>query len=83
MLVVTIELWPGGDQARKRHLGTARIANDGRGTLSAGDYDVTLSRCGQPNQAWRRGRVEGFPRRRLGPWDLLYRSLAATVGDRR
>lgn len=82
MIVVIVELWPGGDPARKRHLGTAKIANDGRGTLFDGDYNVTLLKNGRPNQVWRKGRVEGFPRRRLGAWDLLYRALSATVGSR-
>jgi hypothetical protein len=36
------------------------------------------------SRVWRSGRVEGFPRvsRRLGPWDLLFRALQATVGSR-
>ncbi len=82
MIVVTIELWPHGDESKKKHLGTAKIANDGRGTLTEGDYDVVLSKTGRPNQTWRKGRVTEFPRRRLGPWDLLYRALRNTVGDR-
>jgi len=33
-------------------------------------------------EIWRKGRVEGFPRSRLGPWDLLLRALGALVSDR-
>lgn len=84
MIVVRIELWPGGREAEKREIGVARIANVG-GTETVGDYDVRLLKS--PEYAknpglWRRGRVEGFPRKRLGPWDLLYRALRATIGER-
>lgn len=82
MLRITIELLPFGSEARKRHLGTMEISNDGTGDLEIGNYDVRLSKWGRPGQTWRRGRVEGFPRRRLGPYDLLYRALLATVSER-
>jgi hypothetical protein len=39
-------------------------------------------RRGQDNILWKTGRVEDFPRKRLLGWDLLYRALHATVGDR-
>lgn len=82
MLVVTIELWPRGDESRKRHLGTARIVNDGTGTADSGNYRVELSKWGRPKSVWRQGTVRGFPRRRRGPWDLLYRALGAAVRGR-
>jgi len=87
MIRVTVELIPYGDESRTRHLGTAIIANDGQTTLyeseQLGSYNVTLSTRRSPEAIWRRGRVESFPRKRLGAWDLLYRALAATVGDRK
>lgn len=82
MIVVTIELWPKGDQARKRHLGTAIITNDATGSEGLGNYRVTLSRRGQPDRPWRLSQVRGFPRQQLGAYDLLYRALAACVGGR-
>ena len=82
MLRVTIELLPLGSESRKRHLGTIEIVNDRSGTLELGNYDVTLFKWGTGQRVWRRGRVEGFPRKRLGPHDLLYRALMATVGGR-
>ena len=33
-------------------------------------------------ETWRKGRVGGFPRLRLGPWDLLFRALGALISDR-
>lgn len=82
MIRVTVELLPGGDAGRARHLGTAYIANDGTGTETTGSYSVMLSRRGMPWSIWKRGRVQGFPRKRLLAWDLLYRALDGTVGHR-
>jgi len=81
MIRVTVELLPHGF-GPPQHLGTATVANDGRGTHNEGSYAAVLSRRGRPSSAWRRTRVEGFPRRRLTAWDLLYRVLRKAVGDR-
>jgi hypothetical protein len=82
MLIVTIHLAPQGDIGRLRHLGTALIIHDGSGTSECGSYDVVLSKLGRNRSLWRKGRVEGFPRKKLGPYDLLLRALLATVGGR-
>lgn len=82
MIVIRIEMWPLGDEKRKRLLGIARISNDGLGTADTGNYKVELSKFGSETQIWKRGRVESFPRLKLGPWDLLFRALARTVGYR-
>jgi hypothetical protein len=91
VIVVKVELWPGGDEGRKRSLGEARISNDATESLTTelrgGSYDVVLLTGDPPlskkaGKEWRRGRVTGFPRIKLGPWDLLYRALRATVGSR-
>jgi hypothetical protein len=89
VIVVRVELHPAsGGPART--LGVAHIINDGTGSRALGDYDVALFKVGverpRPGQTvglWRRARVTDFPRTgRLGAWDLLYRALAATVGER-
>lgn len=82
MIVVTIELWPHGRHDRAVLLGSATIANDGTGTLDSGNYEVTLSRRGNATSLWKLGRVEGFPRKRLGGYDLLFRALREIVGGR-
>jgi hypothetical protein len=81
MMVVKVELWPGGIEAAKQDLGTAYITNDGTGTADIGNYDVRLGRM-RGRGVWRTGRVEGFKRKILGPWDLLCLALAALVGKR-
>lgn len=84
MIVVRVELWPSGDESSKRELGVAHIANTG-GTHEIGEYAVTLFKSREyatKAGVWKAGKVKGFARLRLGPWDLLYRALQATVGTR-
>ena len=81
MLRVTIEIIPGGI-GEPKHLGTIEIANDGTGTGDVGNYNAKLSKFGRPKAAWRNARVEGFERRRLGAYDLLFRVLRHAVGGR-
>lgn len=82
MIVVKLELWPFGDESKARPLGTAIIANDGSGSNGTGNYRVVLSKRGKKAGKWKEGALEGFPRKRLGAWDLLYRALDVVVGDR-
>lgn len=86
MIRVTVELISGKDGHREI-LGVAEISNDVSKTLATngarGDYKFTLSKRGaQINQIWKRGRVEGFERKRKLMWDLLYLVLKEAVGDR-
>jgi hypothetical protein len=85
MLRCVIQLVPQGDETKARTIGTIIIGNDLTGDLDTGNYDVRLTKglVGKHGATWRRGRVEGFPRRRLGPYDLVLRALQATVGGRR
>ena len=84
MIKVTMELYPFGQEIGKRHLGTAIIGNDATGTASIGNYSITLSKAGngQEDSILKRGRVEGFKRKRKLAWDLLYLALKDIVGDR-
>ena len=82
MVRVTIELLPGGDASKARHMGTLEIANDGTGTADTGNYKYTISKWGKARQIWRMGSLRGFLREKLGPWDLLYRVLREAVGHR-
>jgi hypothetical protein len=84
MIRVTIELIPWGF-GEPENIGTIEIANDGKGTADVGHYEARLLKS--PKYAarpgvWRKAAIRGFPRLRLGPYDLLYRVLRAAVGDR-
>lgn len=87
MLYIRIEMWPRGEKSRARLLGEATISNEG-GTADSGNYSVVLLKSPEyaatenVGKPWRKGSVQGFPRLRLGPWDLLFRALRDTVGGR-
>lgn len=84
MIVIKIEMWPGGHESRKRPLGEIQIANIG-GADDRGDYEVRLMKSVEYTRrpgVWRRAIVRGFPRRKLGQYDLLFRALAACIGPR-
>lgn len=81
MIVVKMELWPGGDETRARGLGTIIIANDGTGTGEVGHYNATASHAGKyfekrGGEIWKKGRVVNFARS-LSPYRLLSRVLKA------
>ena len=90
MLRITIELLPHGSEKHKKPLGMATITNDGTGSESFGNYNVKLYTWHEPplkylvqlTRTWKTGRVELFPRKTRGPWDLLYRALRDIVGER-
>lgn len=87
MIVIKIELWPLGDKTKAQILGEIEITNDGAGTRDTGNYNVKLFKWNNKDRTkrggiWRQGKVAGFPRKRLGPYDLLLRALLALVGKR-
>jgi len=82
MLVIKIELWPRGDEKEKKLLHVGWIGNVGTGTRTSGNYKYVLSQRNTPGRTLRKGFINGFPRKRLSAWDLLYRCLREAVGDR-
>jgi len=97
MLVVRIEKWPHGQPQGAQLMAFATIANLGTGGRELGSYIVRLFKPGvegftrsieqmikhpQRSDTWRKGQIDAFPRLALGPWDLLFRALVATVHKR-
>lgn len=80
MIVVRIELWPKGDETKKKPLGMIGIANDASGNSTLGNY--TFSSINKAGLPYRSGSVKQFPRKRLLAFDLLFRVLREMVGDR-
>lgn len=79
MLVVKIELHS-AVTGKVTTLATGKIVNTGAGTPTQGNYRIELrDAAGRP---WRSGTVEGFPRKRLLAWDLLYRALRNLIAER-
>ena len=83
MIRITVELISANGAERDRVLGVAEIANEGTGTREVANYRVSLSKWApKQGETWKRGEVRGFPRLRLGVWDLLYCALREIVGGR-
>lgn len=79
MVVVKIELWPHGDQTRRRMLGEMRITNDGEGDEDIGNYNVQLRHSGRywgKGGNWRTGKIVGFMRN-MSPYHLVVAALQA------
>lgn len=91
MIVVKIELWPFGNEARKSEIGRMYIANDGSGSAVDGSYDVAVCRRGstavpkhinpEGPKATRTGRVCGYPRQAYNVWRLIARSVLASFPE--
>lgn len=87
MIVVKLELWPGGDESRAQDLGKAIIGNESN-LADISDYSVYLLTGAKysrnPGTIWRTGEVKGFPRTsyQVGPWELLFLALESALGSR-
>jgi hypothetical protein len=86
MIVVRVELWPGGDPSKAVRLGTATIVNDGSGTASRGNYFAAFGKRGstfrdlKQKRPLRIGRVVNFPRKQQNAWQLLGLALYSAFG---
>ena len=91
MIVVTISMWPKGDQSKAVEIGRATLTNMQNTTLATrgkkGDYLVEFrggvhGRAEITSRLWKRGVVKDFDRQRRGAWDLLYLALKKALGGR-
>jgi hypothetical protein len=84
VIVVKVEL-RGANSGQVTTLGEAEICNVG-GTLTRGKYRVDVynwnRRKDGRGRIWKKAWIEGFPRKRLGGWDLLLRCLSAALAGR-
>ena len=79
MLVIRIELHS-AITGQVTSLATGKIVNTGTGSSTQGNYRIELRDAA--GRVWKRGHIEGFPRKRLLAWDLFYRALEKLVGER-
>lgn len=86
MIVVKVEMWPHGDEAKKREIGRTYIYNAGGG-LKRGNYEARVCRKGKTAYKLedlrsgkgftRTGRVENYPRLSYNIWRLVIQALRA------
>jgi len=96
MIVVKVELWPGGLASRARELTRLYIGKDGKtSTSTRGNYDVAVMRRGETKPPWpigwggnptakpiRSGRVEGHARKALHVLTLVGKAIEACFPPR-
>lgn len=80
MLVVKLELWPGGLGVGIKTLGTGVIVNDGTGTPEVASYGVVFAQgeydpLDVTGDALPCGRVENHLRGRDSVWELVRKAL--------
>lgn len=87
MIVVKIELWPYGNEARKQEIGRTYIYNVG-GTQERGNYAGFVCRKGvfEPFEkaklvATRTLEVKDYPRLSYNVWRLISRSLISAFPE--
>ena len=79
MLIVKIELHS-AVTGQVTTIATGKIVNTGTGSPTQGNYRIELQDAA--GRKWKTGNIDGFPRKRLLAWDLLYRALEKLVGNR-
>lgn len=72
MLVVRLEVWPGGRERDRREVGRVTIANES-GLASISDYSVRIDGQEMPG-------VRGHERAK-GAWDLVWRALSGALAN--
>ena len=89
VLVIKVELWPYGDEARKEVIATGVIANDGTGTSEVGRYDAHFA-MGEVTPETIADMLGVLPtdgrathRRSESVWKLLHKALHDWLGKRR
>lgn len=91
MIVIKLELWPGGDEHRKLEIGRTYINNIG-GSDKKGDYNVRVMKKGQEdtpiNEVFRNqkgitrvGSVSNYPRLSYNVWRLIIRALKSAFPE--
>lgn len=92
MITIKIELWPHGDEKRRKEIGRMYIANVG-GDAQRGEYDVAVCRRGTVSvpkpldpegpSPTRQGHVSNYPRLAYNVWRLITRALLSAFPEER
>jgi len=81
MIVIKVELWPFGEESKKRDIARAVIGNDGTGSYDMGNYDARFytiaSTNGVESILWQ-SRVVKFSRKET-VWSLIKQALKGYI----
>jgi len=75
MIVITVDLWPNGDESKKSQLGLATITNDGTGTDTSRNYYTKVYGRGRNPRLMLTGRVEGHNPKPISAWRTVMKCL--------
>jgi hypothetical protein len=81
MLVITAEIWPGGDKNRKRTIAEMLVANESN-LAAVSSYSAVIFQAADPGSgaaAWRSESVIHGHRRADGAWALVQTILNQTL----
>ena len=77
MIVVKVEIWPFGNEKKKRLLGTLKIVRIITGTPTIGNYKVELY---SGKKCWKKGEVKGYKRKSQSFWHLIHEAFKCLFG---
>lgn len=78
MIVVKVELWPGGHESHAKEIGRMKIHNTCYSRdAKRGDYGIRLLRKGSLKTVRRIARVLDHPRLSADVWNLIRKALEA------
>ena len=81
MIVIRIDMWPGGLESKAYPLATGKIINTlTTETLSRGNYKIELTLKNR-KRVWRTGEIQGFKRKAYNVWYLLNFALLEILGN--
>jgi len=75
MIVVRVELWPGGDGSKAKSLGLATITNDGKGIGKKQNYKVDLYSRGDKPRLLRSGFLSEWNSSAVSAWKTVWEAL--------
>lgn len=96
MIVIKLEMWPGGDESRMYELGRTYVFNNGAGTARRrnyevrvcrknrnGDYSLTSKQIVAGHRCTRTARVDNWPSESYNIWRLILRCLMSAFPEER
>lgn len=81
MVVISVDMWPQGDQTKAHSLGKMTLTLKAVGVDGRRSYEWEITKFGGTG-VWKKGSISGHDPKTRGPWDLIYRVLAQAVGAR-
>jgi len=86
MIVIKIELWPSGDESKRKELCRGSIVNDWTGTNEEANYNISLLGSGDTDfdgPVEMSATLNYFKRKKYELWDLVAQAMIMAIGEKR